>query len=235
MNKIYYLMAGIAIVAGLILASSVNNSVADKPQDVKTYKVYAENRKYQDYQDGVAKVRVGAGRGMVVLNKFFPSTVEINAGEKVTWYNPAQVAEPHTVTFMKGAEYFAAPEVPYAVPSSTTFTPLDPSANAEPTVMPGQDGNNIVVVANARSYSPAVITEDGSVLNIGQTNYSDGNTTYEMDGNEKFVNSGWLWPEGQSPPGTQPLNSFTVTFKNAGTYDYVCIVHPWMAGQVIVK
>ena len=29
--------------------------------------------------------------------------------------------------------------------------------------------------------------------------------------------------------------SFEVTFDNPGTYDYFCMVHPWMTGQVIVN
>lgn len=31
-----------------------------------------------------------------------------------------------------------------------------------------------------------------------------------------------------------PLTTFTVTFENPGTYDYVCAVHPWMTGSVEV-
>ncbi|MER5174547.1 MAG: plastocyanin/azurin family copper-binding protein [Candidatus Nitrosocosmicus sp.] len=34
-------------------------------------------------------------------------------------------------------------------------------------------------------------------------------------------------------PGSTDL--FTVTFNKAGTYDYICIYHPWMVGQVVVK
>lgn len=237
MNKFYFLVAGVAIVAGIILASTVNISMADKPQakEEKTYKVYAENFRYGQYEDGEAKVRVGAGKGMVVLNKFFPTVVEIKAGEKVTWYNPAQVPEPHTVTFLKDPTYFPAPEAPFLVSDETTFTPLEPNTNVEPTVIPGPDGNSIVIIANDRSYSPTVITSDETVLHLAQTNYAYKVTTYEMDGTEKFVNSGWIWPEGASPPGTMPFDIFTVTFKNPGTYDYLCLVHPWMTGQVIVK
>ena len=30
-------------------------------------------------------------------------------------------------------------------------------------------------------------------------------------------------------------NSYTYTFDSAGTFDYYCIVHPWMIGSVIVE
>ena len=42
-----------------------------------------------------------------------------------------------------------------------------------------------------------------------------------MTGNELYVNSGWIWPQGAIPPGLPPITSFSVTFENAGTYDYI--------------
>jgi hypothetical protein len=27
-------------------------------------------------------------------------------------------------------------------------------------------------------------------------------------------------------------NTFTVTFEKPGTYDYLCVLHPWMTGNV---
>src|SRR5438552_11581128 len=32
----------------------------------------------------------------------------------------------------------------------------------------------------------------------------------------------------------KPGGTFQFTFQNAGTYDYFCVVHPWMIGKVIV-
>ncbi|KAG2473037.1 MAG: putative Amicyanin [Nitrosopumilales archaeon] len=29
--------------------------------------------------------------------------------------------------------------------------------------------------------------------------------------------------------------TFDVTFDNSGSYDYFCMVHPWMVGKVVVK
>jgi plastocyanin len=38
-----------------------------------------------------------------------------------------------------------------------------------------------------------------------------------------------MLPEGQAGPEAPPPNSkFTITFDNPGTYDYVCLFHPWM-------
>ncbi len=32
-----------------------------------------------------------------------------------------------------------------------------------------------------------------------------------------------------------PFESYTLTFDEAGIYDYFCTLHPWMKGQVIVE
>lgn len=33
----------------------------------------------------------------------------------------------------------------------------------------------------------------------------------------------------------EPGQTFKFTFRKVGTYDYFCVLHPWMQGQVIVK
>lgn len=60
------------------------------------------------------------------------------------------------------------------------------------------------------------------------------NQNYTMTGTEKFVNSGWIWPEGLAPSGVPSISSFTNTFENPGTYDYICVIHPWMTGIITV-
>jgi len=56
-----------------------------------------------------------------------------------------------------------------------------------------------------------------------------------MRGDEKYVNSGCMWPEGMAPPGYPKITTFTVLFEKSGTYWYICLVHPCMAGSVIVN
>ena len=51
-----------------------------------------------------------------------------------------------------------------------------------------------------------------------------------------YVNSGLLLPKGKGQEFPGSSNTFTVTFQKAGTCtNYLCIVHPWMVGKVIVK
>jgi plastocyanin len=42
-------------------------------------------------------------------------------------------------------------------------------------------------------------------------------------------------PKGQEQDFPGSSKTFTVTFQKAGTYNYVCILHPWMQGLVTVK
>ena len=43
-------------------------------------------------------------------------------------------------------------------------------------------------------------------------------------------------PDGLFDSGhLDPYQSFTLTFDNAGEYDYFCTLHPWMNGQIQVK
>jgi plastocyanin len=76
---------------------------------------------------------------------------------------------------------------------------------------------------------PTIIDSEGNVT------YLPPNSNYTVTGTEKYINSGWIWPEGQVPPGLPPIDSFVLTFENAGTYEYICVVHPWMAGDVVVS
>lgn len=45
-----------------------------------------------------------------------------------------------------------------------------------------------------------------------------------------FLNSGFV-----QPMPNQPSPTFTVRFANAGTYDYVCVLHAGMAGTIVVE
>ncbi|MDP9289544.1 MAG: cupredoxin domain-containing protein [Thermoproteota archaeon] len=86
---------------------------------------------------------------------------------------------------------------------------------------------NTVILVNGRVFNPTLIDSSSNVK------LSAPNANVTISGNEQYVNSGWLLPKGNLPPGTS--NTFSVTFEKAGTYDYLCILHPWMKGKVIVN
>jgi plastocyanin len=186
---------------------------------------------FQGNTDAISKT-INAGGNGSNWDKFNPQNTSINEGESVTWINPMQVAEPHTVTFMKDPEMFPPLFSVFSIKNNTELTPAMSSPNIAPTIMPDQSNpnNKLVVVDNARSSAPVVI--DNTKTNI--TNMQP-NENYTFTGDESYVNSGWMFPEEQAPPGAPPISSFTLTFEKAGTYNYICIIHPWMAGTIMVN
>ncbi len=174
------------------------------------------------------KVRAGGGNATDMLAVFVPQQMQISTGQSIIWDNPSAVAEPHTVTFVLDNKTATELVSPFAVPNSTQFTPIPLNSNSEPLRPPNQ--NNVIIAVNARSYIPTVIDSQGNVKQ-----FTPPSASYTMTGNEKYVNSGWLVPKGheQFYPGSS--NTFTVTFQKTGTYHYICQLHPWMTGSVVVK
>jgi plastocyanin len=173
------------------------------------------------------KVQAGGGNSTAPLTVFVPQNIQVKAGESVTWNNPSTVGEPHTVTFVLDNKTMANIVSPFAVPNSTQFAAIPPNSNNEPLKVPAK--NNIVIAVNARSFVPTVIDSKGNVKH-----FAPPNAAYTMDGTEKYVNSGWLLPKGQEQAFPGSSTSFTVTFQKAGTYKYICGLHPWMIGSVVV-
>jgi len=174
------------------------------------------------------KVQAGGGNSTAPLTAFVPQNIEIKAGDSVTWDNPSTVGEPHTATFVLDNKTTTGIVSPFGVPNSTQFAAIPPNSNNEPLKVPGQ--NNVVIAVNARSFIPTVIDSQGTVKH-----FAPPNAAYTMNGSEKYVNSGWLVPKGQEQLYPGSSTSFTVTFQKAGTYHYICQLHPWMVGSVLVK
>lgn len=174
---------------------------------------------------------VQAGEATTPLAVYSPQTVEINAGESVTWTNPTKVAEPHTITFFLDNSTNSGIVAPLAVSNTTKFMTIPPGSNNEPLLLPSDNktGMNTIIAVNARNFNPTAIDSEGVV------SFMKLNSNYSMKGTEKYVNSGWILPKGleQQYPGSG--NTFTVTFEKPGTYDYICVIHPWMTGSVRVR
>jgi plastocyanin len=192
-----------------------------------------ESVEAQEHELGVRIVAAGGGNSTSPLTAFVPENIEIKVGDSILWNNPTPVSEPHSVTFINNNKYLANFVAPFRVPNSTQFQSLDPNSNARPffAPIPGQPPQTrTVVTVNDRAFIPVVIDSTGK-----NVTYLPLNSNYTMDGTENYINSGWLWPKGQIPPGSPPITKFTVTFEKPGTFAYLCNVHPWMKGTVTVK
>jgi plastocyanin len=177
-------------------------------------------------------VHAGQGNATEIVFAFIPKNMVIKTGESITWDNPNIYAEAHSVTFLNEAKYFPEFIVPFNVTDSTEFRSSDPNTDADPLIGATEpsEKTKTVIMINARAYVPVVIDSSGS-----NVTYLQPNSHYTMEGKERLVNSGWLWPEGQTPPGIPPITNFTITFQEPGTYSYLCNLHPWMSGSVVVK
>ena len=195
-------------------------------------------------EEEVKEVQAGTGVGNAALILFSPQLVEIKAGQSITWYNPTLVPEPHTVTFVltnnnnNNKSYAADLIAPFTISNTITTTnstqimPFIPNSNNEPLMTPD---NNAIIAINKRAYNPVVVTEDSTTTGGKNVTYMKQNANYSMSGTEDYINSGWLLPKGQENLYPGSGNTFTMTFQKAGTYDYLCIIHPYMTGRVVVN
>lgn len=229
-KKYLALVGATAVTAGVLLLTAAGTLSISSAQLQEQGQEQQANGTGQNGTT-TTEVEVGGGGPTPVVMAFTPQNVTINAGQTVVWTNPTVVPEPHTVSFIKQQGYFPLLESPYLIANGTELPPANPAEqNTEALVIRGQfdSPNNVIVAANSRATNPVVIDAQNNV------SYLQPNAHYTMTGDELYVNSGFMWPESAIPPGALPITSFSITFENAGTYDYVCVIHPWMIGQVVV-
>ncbi len=191
------------------------------------------------------QVKVGGGNVTYPFFGYDPQKVEINVGDSVTWMGTSQMEEPHTVTFVNDKAQNTAPDVPFMVSNSSQFIPVPSNANSQPTIMPPSNNNNtssnnvtnkngnngqvVIIGANERANLANVIDRNGHVTMLNTSK------PIAIDGTEKFVNSGIIVAKKYVDIYPGSTDSFTLTFNKPGTYDYICIYHSMMGGQVVVK
>ena len=174
-------------------------------------------------------VQAGGGNATLPYDIFNPKLIHISSGQSVSWYNPAKVAEPHTVTFIRDNKTKAPLSSPVLVKNTSSFASVPPGSNSAPVILPNPKDQSMTMIlaSNSRASNPVVIDSTGKVVQLLP------NSTYSVKGNEKFINSGLLFPKGKGPPSAS--TSFTLRFEKAGSYNYYCILHPWMKGKVMVS
>jgi plastocyanin len=102
-----------------------------------------------------------------------------------------------------------------------------------PTTLTINEGDTVVWKHNAFVHTvsflsgaqppPPVVPDGNQIINNPVVDNPAGGPTYDGTG---YANSGFM------PVAAQSL---ALTFTKAGTYGYVCLLHPGMAGQVVVQ
>ena len=138
-------------------------------------------------------VLVGGALGTSSLNEFFPRTVEIRAGDTVTWRMNGNGDDPHTVTFARDLnEVVDIVPRPGGGPGEFIFAPtlVDPSR---------RDGDPV------EEYAPG-----------------------------GYFNSGIMFGYriGENVP---MIDTFSLLFPEPGSYQYICGIHEFHRGTVVVK
>jgi plastocyanin len=152
----------------------------------------------QTTQEGTVRVDVGKESNTTVqYYTFTPQSVEINAGESVTWFSSAEFADLHTVTFVLNQNLRSDILVPFAVPSTTNFELLPPFNAGHPIVIPAPDGRQAILAANKDVFYPTVIDANNQTTYLNGTESPYEITTdigYAQTGAEWAINSGIIVP-----------------------------------------
>ncbi len=165
----------------------------------------------QTTQEGPVRVDVGKGSNITVqYYTYTPQSVEINAGESVTWFSSAEFADFHTVTFVLNQNLRSDILLPFAVPGTTNFELLPPFNAGHPIVIPAPDGRQTILAANKDVFYPTVIDANNQTVYLNGTESQYEITTdigYTQTGTEWAINSGIIVPPMVPLGGAADQNS----------------------------
>src|SRR5918997_5113139 len=143
--------------------------------------------------EGVVAVSIGEGSNATVqYYTFTPQTIEIDAGETVTWFTPDEFVDIHTVTFVRDPSIQSDILLPFAIPagsSATDFELLPPFTLGEPVTIPGPQGRGAIVAMNKVAWYPSVVDTNN------QTTYLEGTDIQAtLNSTVNVLNSGIILP-----------------------------------------
>jgi len=163
----------------------------------------------QTSPEGAVTVSIAEGSTPTVQQyTYTPQAVEINAGESVTWFNPAESSDIHTVTFVRDPSIMSDIILPFVAPAGglTDLELLPPFNLGEPVVIQAPDGTEAIVALNKHAWYPAVVDANN------QTTYLEGTDIQTtLNSNVKALNSGIILAPMPSTGGAQPNSTETGT------------------------
>jgi plastocyanin len=184
-NTYYAGFLGTVLVLFIATGPAISATTTDSTQPPET-----TTNQTQTSQGGAVTVEVGQGSNSTVqYYTYSPQTVEINAGESVTWSTTAELVDIHTVTFVLDQNTLSDIILPFAVLGETNFELLPPFNLGEPIMIQTPDGREAIVALNKAAFYPAVADANN------QTTFLNGtDIQYTMEGTEKVINSGIIQP-----------------------------------------
>lgn len=207
-SKFYY----VGILAATLLVSSGPASFATPTTPTES----ADTTDQTPTSSSAGTVRVSIGEGSNATIQHFtytPQTVEINAGESVTWVSPSEMSDIHTVTFVQDPSIVSDIILPFAAPTGvlTELELLPPFNLGEPLVIQTPDGGDAIVALNKHAWYPAVLDANN------HTTYLEGTDIQAtLNSNVKALNSGIILAPMPSAGGAQPNNTDTGTTGGGG-------------------
>jgi plastocyanin len=157
--------------------------------------------------EGTVTVAVGEGSNETIqYYTYIPQTVEINAGESVTWFTPAEFPDIHTVTFVQDPSIISDLLLPFVSTTATEFELVPPFNAGEPIFIPTPDGREAIVALNKHVLYPTVLDINNEATYLGGTDIQAA-----LNSTVRAVNSGIILPPMPPAIGTQPNSTETGT------------------------
>lgn len=158
--------------------------------------------------EGIVTVAIGEGSNATIQHyTYAPQSVEVNAGDSVTWFSSGELVDIHTVTFVQDPSVVSDILLPFAVPSDQTdFELLPPFTLGEPILIPAPDGREAIVALNKHAWYPAVFDANN------QTTFLEGTDIQAtLNSTVKALNSGIILPSMPPMGEAQPNSTETGT------------------------
>src|SRR5918999_4148216 len=202
-SNLYYIAVLVTTILVLSGPASFATTTTDPSQLTDT------TGQTETFTEGNVSVAIGEGSNATVqYYTFTPQSVEINAGESVTWFSPAELSDIHTVTFVQDPSIVSDILLPFAAPGGgiMDLELLPPFNLGEPLIIQAPDGTEAIVALNKHAWYPAIVDANN------QTTYLEGTDIQAtLNSNTKALNSGIILPPMPPTGGAQPNSTETGT------------------------
>jgi plastocyanin len=156
------------------------------------------------------RVAVGGGNLTLSLNKFLPSTIDIQPGKNVTFYAPSRSTEVHNVIVdLSNGTAISDVEVPFILPQGVSPEALQlapPNNIGEPVTQNMSDGRQTIIALNKVVFHPSTVNQNGNVTYLQEPEFMQQieqarqqglympvlSANYTMQGTERIVSSGLI-------------------------------------------